>query len=501
MIITQTPIRISFLGGGTDFRDFYTQEDGWVLSSAIDKYIFVVIKERFDDKIRAGYTKTELVDHIDELQHELMREALRKTGITKRVEIATMGDIPSAGSGLGSSSTVTVGLLNAMYTYLGIPKDPETLAQEACQIEIDVLGKPIGKQDQYIVAYGDMRFIRFRRDDVVQIESIVLEDEVRRRLDQNLMLFFTNRTRRSETILTEQVANINDRLSVLRKMKSLALEARECICGGALDDFGAILHQGWGLKKRLASKISDSEIDEIYETARKAGAIGGKITGAGGGGFLLLYCPREKQDHVRAALRNLPELPFHLERDGTKVIFNYRNYVRVLRWEEVVSQMASRRQTSVTGDRVFQELVKRLTHSLKVTISSLAMLDGQEGSLMVCASNPIRYLGSTPPVGRRIPVSDAPAHMQVIQEGKPVLFWQNESVPAIPPQELELTLTDKLKSGALLPVKVNGGVVGVVSLGEMRAWQRSPFTQGKLNQGLSLVARWAQTLSDSSRSR
>lgn len=324
MIITQTPLRISFLGGGTDFKDFYTLEDGWVFSSAIDKYIFVIIKERFDDKIRVGYTKTELVDHIDELQHELVREALRKTGITKRVEIATMGDIPSAGSGLGSSSTVTVGLLNAMYTYLGTPKDPETLAREACQIEIEVLGKPIGKQDQYIAAYGDMRFIRFKQDDTVEIESIVLEDGVKRRLTQNLMLFFTNKTRRSETILTEQVANINDRLSVLREMKRLALEAKKCLCGGALDEFGATLHQGWELKKQLASKITNSEIDELYRTARKAGAIGGKITGAGGGGFLLLYCPREKQDNVRAALHSLPELSFHLERDGSKVIFNYR---------------------------------------------------------------------------------------------------------------------------------------------------------------------------------
>ena len=271
-----------------------------------------------------GYTKTELVDHIDELQHELVREALRKTGITKRVEIATMGDIPSAGSGLGSSSTVTVGLLNAMYTYLGTPKDPETLAREACQIEIEVLGKPIGKQDQYIAAYGDMRFIRFKQDDTVEIESIVLEDGMKRRLTQNLMLFFTNKTRRSETILTEQVANINDRLSVLREMKRLALEAKKCLCGGALDEFGATLHQGWELKKQLASKITNSEIDELYRTARKAGAIGGKITGAGGGGFLLLYCPREKQDNVRAALHSLPELSFHLERDGSKVIFNYR---------------------------------------------------------------------------------------------------------------------------------------------------------------------------------
>jgi len=324
MIVVQTPLRISFLGGGTDFREFFLQEGGWVVSTAIDKYIFVIIKERFDDKIRVGYTRTELVDHIDELQHELVRECLRKTGITKRVEISTMGDIPSAGSGLGSSSTVTVGLLNAMYTYLGTPKDAETLAHEACEIEIDVLGKPIGVQDQYITACGGQRFIRFGTDGRVQVESLGLDENQRRRLNENLMLFFTNMTRKAETVLTEQVHNIRDRFDVLWEMKRLAMEARSCLQAGALDDFGLLLHQGWELKKQLATRISNGTIDRLYETARKAGALGGKITGAGGGGFLLLYCPHHRQDDVRTALRGLPELPFHLERDGTKVIFNYR---------------------------------------------------------------------------------------------------------------------------------------------------------------------------------
>ena len=324
MIITQTPLRISFLGGGTDFRDYYLQEEGCVLSSAIDKYVFVIIKERFDDKIRVGYTKTEMIDSLNEVQHELVRETLRKTGITKRIEVATMGDVPSTGSGLGSSSTVTVGLLNAMYTYLGETRDAATLAQEACEIEIEVLGKPIGKQDQYIAAYGSMRFFRFQPNERVEIETIELEDNEKRRFNQNLMLFFTGVTRKSSTILTEQRANTNDHLEVLRQMKSLALEARKCIIEGAFDEFGAILHQGWECKKQLASKITNSQIDEIYRLARRAGAIGGKITGAGGGGFLLLYCPQEKQDDVRAALHHLRELPFRLERDGTKVIFNYR---------------------------------------------------------------------------------------------------------------------------------------------------------------------------------
>ncbi len=324
MIITQTPLRISFLGGGTDFREFFLREGGWVLSSAIDKYIYVILKERYDDKIRVGYTRTELVDRVDELQHELVRECLRLTGITKRVEIATMGDIPSQGSGLGSSSTVTVGLLNAMYHYLGTPQDQETLARQACRVEIDILGHPIGVQDQYIAAYGGQRFIRFCEDGTVHVEPLGLEPEQLRRLNQNLMLFFTGMTRRASSVLTEQVAQMGDRLAVLRAMKELALQARDALRAGEFDELGHLMDQGWTLKKQLASKISNGEIDDLYQTARRAGALGGKITGAGGGGYLLLYCPRTRQDDVRAALRCLPELPFHLERDGSKVIFNIR---------------------------------------------------------------------------------------------------------------------------------------------------------------------------------
>ncbi len=324
MIITQTPIRISFLGGGTDFQDYFCREDGWVLSSAINRYIFVIIKERFDDKIRVGYTRTEMVDHIDQLEHELVRECLRKTGITKKVEITTMGDIPSAGSGMGSSSTVTVGLLNAMYHFLGEPRDARILAQDACDIEIKILGKPIGMQDQYIAAFGGQRFIRFSANSTIDVVPLKMTEPQRRRLSERLMLFFTNVTRKAESVLTEQVNNINGRLGALREMKCLALKARDCLEAEAFDEFGMLLHQGWEYKKTLASGITNGNIDAMYQAARQAGALGGKITGAGGGGFLLLYCPPQKQDDVRLALRNLRELPFDLERDGTKVIFNYR---------------------------------------------------------------------------------------------------------------------------------------------------------------------------------
>ncbi len=324
MIVVQTPLRVSFFGGGTDFRSFFAAEGGCVLSSAIDKYIFVTIKERFDHLLRIGYTRTEMVESVDDIQHELIREALRKTGIRQGVEVTTMGDIPSAGSGLGSSSTVTVGALQAMYTYRSEIVPAERLAREACEIEIDILGKPIGVQDQYIAAYGGLRFMEFTPDGQVRCEKIELEIDLHRRLNESLLLFFTGVTRRADSILDEQQRNIGDRLTVLREMKQMAYAARDELRAGNLEAIGNLLHEGWQLKKQLASQISNGTIDEMYEAARRAGAAGGKITGAGGGGFVMLYCPPEKRERVRAALRPLQELPFQMEQDGTKVIFNYR---------------------------------------------------------------------------------------------------------------------------------------------------------------------------------
>lgn len=324
MIIVQTPLRVSLFGGGTDFRSFFLNEGGCVLSSAIDKYIFVTIKRRFDQKLRVGYNLTEMVDHVSEIKHELIREAFYTAGIERGVEITTMGDIPSKGSGLGSSSTVTVGALHAMYALKGEIVTAECLARQACEIEIDRLGKPIGIQDQYIAAFGGLRFMEFTISGEVLIQKIELTPSQKRRLNENLMLFFTGITRRSDTILNEQEKNIKDRSSVLLEMKRMAYSARDEIQIGNIDAIGELLHKSWRLKKQLASKVSNGKIDEIYESAIRAGAIGGKITGAGGGGFLLLYCPFEKQDIVRSTLSSLQELPFQLESDGSKVIFNYQ---------------------------------------------------------------------------------------------------------------------------------------------------------------------------------
>lgn len=324
MIIVQTPLRVSFFGGGTDFRPFFESEGGCVLTSAIDKYIFVTIKQRFDRMLRIGYTQTEMVDELDCIKHELIREALRKGRIREGVEVTTMGDIPSQGSGLGSSSTVTVGALHATYSFLGELVGAEQLAREACEIEIDILQKPIGIQDQYIAAYGGFRFLEFTQDGKVKNERLNVSRNTLRVLNENTMLFYTGVTRKADTILTQQKQNINGKRDILREMKRLAYEARKEVLADNPDEIGRLLHESWLLKKQLANRISNGQIDELYETARRAGAIGGKITGAGGGGFLLLYCPHACQSSVREALHPLQELPFRVELDGSKVIFNYQ---------------------------------------------------------------------------------------------------------------------------------------------------------------------------------
>ncbi|MFQ5770497.1 MAG: GHMP kinase [bacterium] len=327
MIISQTPLRISFAGGGTDLSVFYELEEGWVISSAIDKYVYVIIKERFDDKVYVNYSKKEVADHVDQIQHDLVREAMQKAGITNGVEITTLADIPSEGSGLGSSSSVTVGLLNACYAFKGINQPAEVLAREACEIEIEILGKPIGKQDQYIAAYGGLRFFRFKSDGSVGVEQINLENGIKRRFGSNLLLFYTGTTRDTNKILAEQKERTaNGAYPVLKTIKLHAGSVREFLASKRIDDIGHLLHQTWEFKKQLARGVSNVSIDSMYETALANGALGGKVSGAGGGGFLLLYVPREKQNLVRDSLSQFREFPFFLEQDGSKIIFNYRRY-------------------------------------------------------------------------------------------------------------------------------------------------------------------------------
>ena len=326
MIITQTPLRISLAGGGTDFPDFYEKHGGCVVSTAIDKFVYCIAKERFDDKIYVNWSKKEIVESVDQIEHELVREAMRKVGVSKGIEISFLSDIPAEGSGLGSSSSVTVGVLNALYHYVGAVPTPERLAQEACDIEIRILGKPIGVQDQYIAAYGGLRCFEFGPGQAVTVTPVETTRTALEDLDNMLMLFYTGKTRQASSILSQQKSNIDAKIEVLKQMTRQAHQVRRVVELGDIDGLGAILHLGWEAKRKLAQGVSSGELDEIYERAVKSGAIGGKISGAGGGGFFLLCVPSDKRQSVRQALANLREMPFRLERGGSRIVLNLQRY-------------------------------------------------------------------------------------------------------------------------------------------------------------------------------
>lgn len=320
MIISKTPLRISFVGGGTDLPSFYEKEYGAVLSSTIDKYVYVIIKERFDDFIYLNWSKREIVNRACEIEHDLIREAMRRTGIEKGVEVTLLADIPSEGSGLGSSSSLIVGLLNAFYTFKGIQISRERLAEEACEIEINIMGKPIGKQDHYAAVFGGLNEIIFNRDGTIIVNRIKLHDLMA--LSSTLLLFYTNITRKADNILKKQKENIDFIYKTLLKMRNQVPILRSHLENGANGHLGVILRKGWEMKKSLLSEISNKYIDKMYEKALNAGAVGGKICGAGGGGFLLLYVPKDKQNNVRNALKEYREIPFILEKYGSRIIFN-----------------------------------------------------------------------------------------------------------------------------------------------------------------------------------
>ena len=324
MIVSRTPLRVSFAGGGTDLPAFYKEEPGAVLSTAIDKYVYVIVNRRFEPEIRVSYSKTEIVSNLGDIQHDLAREALRLTGLPSHIEILTVGDMP-AGAGLGSSSSVSVGLLTALYAHQGQMRSPEDLAREACEIEIDIVGKPIGKQDQYAAAYGGFNLFQFEPDGRVRVDPVVSPPEVLAELQRKLILFFTGTTRSADVILAEQSANISgdgEARKHLRKMRDLAFELRSVINGEQpLDRFGSILDEGWQLKRQVAEGISNQSIEEWYDRAMDAGALGGKLLGAGGGGCLLFYAPYERQNRVRTALAGLAEIHFRFEDEGSKISF------------------------------------------------------------------------------------------------------------------------------------------------------------------------------------
>ena len=322
MIVSRTPLRISFVGGGTDLPDFYEEHGGAVVSTTVDKWIHVIVAPRFEGDVRVSYSKTELVDSAADVEHELVREAMRMTGIPRGVDIVTLADVPSHGTGLGSSSTVTVGLLNALYAFQGVYKPPLHLAEEAARIEIDVLGKPIGRQDQYAAAVGGLNLIEFLpRGGGVRLEPVICPAETVKRLQRSLLLFYTGRERSASDVLSVQRSAIRDgqATAALKRMRDLAFELRERLGAGDDDALPDLLRENWELKRGLADGISDLVVDRWYQLALDAGATAGKIVGAGAGGFLLLLASPERQDSVRAALPQLRELPLRFAARGTHI--------------------------------------------------------------------------------------------------------------------------------------------------------------------------------------
>lgn len=328
MIGTRTPFRISFAGGGSDLRSFYCRQPGCVLSTSINKYMYIMVHPFFDERIQIKYSRTELVNSIAHVQHPIVRVALEQFGL-EGIDINSIADIP-AGTGLGSSCSFTVGLLHALYTYTGKYASKEQLARNACRVEIDILKDPIGKQDIYAAAYGGLNLITFNPDETVQVEPVIMPPACKAALLQNLYLFYLGGSRPAANILAEQQANIHrDRrkADLVARMADLARHLRVSLVNGNINDMGPMLDENWQLKKQLSDQISDPWIDSCYETAKRNGATGGKLLGAGGGGFLLLYCEKQHQEKLRSGLGDLRDMKFAFDSFGTQVIYYEENKV------------------------------------------------------------------------------------------------------------------------------------------------------------------------------
>jgi D-glycero-alpha-D-manno-heptose-7-phosphate kinase len=325
VIISRTPFRISLLGGGSDLRQYYHVRPGSVVTMAINRYMYVTVNKRFDDTIRVSYTKTEIVKRVDDLEHDLIREALRMVGVNGGVEVTTIADLP-AGIGLASSSTATVGVLNALYAFQGHHVSAEELARRACDIEVDVLGKPIGKQDQYIAAHGGFQHIRFNPDETVEVNPIICSREATESVTSRLMLFYTGLQRSAGSVLRHAKRRIGSNGHVKASVDQLVWLSTELRCQLLRNEtaqLGHLLDRAWELKKRMASSVTNGSLDDYYRKAREAGAEGGKILGAGAGGCLLVCVPSRHQARVRRVLTRagLTEIPFAMEREGSKIIY------------------------------------------------------------------------------------------------------------------------------------------------------------------------------------
>lgn len=323
MIVSKTPLRMSFVGGGSDLPAFYREEGGAVLSTSIDKYMYICVNRKFDGRIRLSYARTEEVDSPQDIQHPLVREALQLVGVNGGIEIASMADIPSRGSGLGSSSTYTVGLLNALYAYRRQYVSKATLAAQACEIEIERCGEPIGKQDQYAAAFGGLNLMRFHPDESVSVDPVICEAAVLQQFEASTLVLFTGRTRSASAVLAQQSAALReaDRRALMRRMVALAFDFKQELESGRLENIGSLLDENWRLKAQMSAGISDAEIDAWYAAGRAAGAHGGKLLGAGNGGFMMFFAPPEHHQRIIGALPQLQPVTFRFDRNGAQIVF------------------------------------------------------------------------------------------------------------------------------------------------------------------------------------
>jgi D-glycero-alpha-D-manno-heptose-7-phosphate kinase len=321
MIITKAPYRISFAGGGTDFKEYYEKDFGSTLSTTIDKFVYIVLKKSFENNIILHYSKGEVVNSAEEIRHPLLRESLLYLGIKNGVEIASIADIPG-GTGLGSSGAYTVALLKALHTFKEDTITPEQIAEEAIDIELNKLDSPIGKQDQYAAATGGLNYYKFAKDGKVSPTKIDISINERNVFNANLLLLFTGMKRDSSSVLSEQKKKTEINIPSLDKLRNQAKELKSILeTKGVCDDIGELFDAGWQEKKKLSSNISNNEIDDLYKKGISAGAIGGRVIGAGGGGFLLFYCPVEKQKDV-IEKTGLRPVGFDFSNHGVSVIFN-----------------------------------------------------------------------------------------------------------------------------------------------------------------------------------
>jgi D-glycero-alpha-D-manno-heptose-7-phosphate kinase len=326
MIFVRAPLRMSFVGGGSDLPSFYRRNGGAVLSTSINKYVYVAVNKKFDNDIRLSYSVTENIKKISQIKHPIVRHALNLLDIKNGIEISSISDIPSHGTGLGSSSTFAVALLHALYAFKGINVSKEELGILSSHIEIDLCGEKIGKQDQYAAAYGGINLIEFNEDDTVNILPIKCKKETIKKIEESIIVFYTGRTRSASAILIKQSENMKekDKIEMMSKMVSLSYDMKNLIENDDIEPIGELLDHNWQLKRHMSEGISDSQIDSWYKRGIGAGASGGKLLGAGNGGFIMFFAPKNKHHKIENALNELERIYFSFENNGSKILYNQK---------------------------------------------------------------------------------------------------------------------------------------------------------------------------------